>query len=50
MKVGQVQKMNDEENIWGMWDGVFWSKVEWDTEKQAWIVGEHVRKHMLDAP
>jgi len=46
-KLGDVQKMNNEENVWGMWDGVFWSKVGWSPYHNGWVISDAMLKRML---
>ena len=49
-KLGDVQKMGIEQpiHVWGMWDGCFWSRVEWSNEHVAWLIPENVIGNMRD--
>ena len=47
LKIGDVEKMSDEENAWGMWDGHSWNKVYWIPLKQAWCIPDDILKRML---
>jgi hypothetical protein len=47
-KLGDVQKMTDEENIFGMWDGCFWSRVGWSPYHNGWIIHDDILKRMRD--
>lgn len=47
-KLGDTQKMSEEENVWGMWDGAFWSKVFWMPSSKAWLIHEDILKRMRD--
>ena len=49
-KLGEVKKMNDDPGaagIYGMWDGCFWSKVEWYPGK-GWLIPESIIANMRD--
>ena len=47
-KLGDTQKMSDEENIWGMWDGCFWSKVHWLEPDDAGVGGWLIPIEMVE--
>jgi hypothetical protein len=36
-KLGDIRKMCKEPHVWGMWDGAFWSRVEWIPDK-GWLI------------
>jgi hypothetical protein len=45
-KLGDIKKM-DEDGDWGLWDGYFWSKIQWHETKFSGG-GWFIRQEILD--
>lgn len=46
-KVGDTICVNEEENLWGMWNGYFWKRIDWTADNKSWIIPKDVLAEML---
>jgi len=46
-KIGDLQCMNDDKDLWGIWDGNFWSRVDETADGLSYIIRKEVLERMM---